>query len=296
MFLAGCRSNPPIERSVIPTKQSRQAQLDELGMSLFASGEYAEAVSLFERSLRIAYLHDNADMIAHLAYHLAASHARLRHYDTALRWVAEARLTAAGTSNPRSAELDLMEAKVLLRAEKLDQAGAIVDRALRRAPAPRNSIRARLLILRAQLAILDKKPAAASQSLRLAAQITGTTETAAYIMGRGRLAAMQKRWPEAARQFDKAADLYQQSLQFDAMVSALASAGRAYGQARKPALAANRLYRAGRSARMQENFPDAQVYLLDALAAAKSAKHGALIAQIQHWIDLEPNVDTTVSP
>jgi uncharacterized protein HemY len=101
----------------------------------------------------------------------------------------------------------------------------------------------------------------------------------------GRLAMAEGHWAAAIEAFDRTAGLRRETLDYAEMAQALALAADACHRAGKPAAAATRYFRAGRSAVQQGNHADAIKWLSSAARIAGQAGDEPLKQEIRSYLE-----------
>ncbi len=245
----GCSSSP--------TEQSRSEVDEEFermnrgARTAFDHGRFRQAADLYNQALERAYVLDDVNAIVDSQYNLAFCLVRLHDYAQALEQVNQSRaeLTRAGRSIP--ADILLLEATIVYRMGKLDDAWQLTDIILLDPGRLSEAIQSKTHFLRGLIAGEWDD----INQLRQEIVSLGTPSTVGLRADReelvGRLAMAQSNWNEAIEAFDKTAEYRRDDFDYSEMVNALALAAWACEQAGKLSEASKRYLRAGRSAAQQ---------------------------------------------
>ena len=247
----------------------------------FSQGQTALAAELFARALARARAMDDSAAIADAAYNLAACLIEIGQYQRAhdLLDEAEAESIRAGASG---ADVLLVKAKVARLQKRPAEAVSLAEQVLHHRPPPTDAERAQAYLVKAEAACdagdlvsaandLERVKLATSSSLSLRARLAAA---------HGQLDSLRKQWQSATHEFDVAADLMRQAHHYRSMSRALADAGRAAQAARRDDAAADRYYRAARSAYGLGDLSDSMQWIAEAQAAAARARMAGLEARI----------------
>ena len=284
LFLATACNSPP------PTGPPRDAVLTNAmtsGRLAFERGMNAEAVVLYRQALDRSREMDDAGAIADASYNLAASRVRAGDYAAAAASLLESEAEARRAGG-NVADALLLRAKVARLNGSSSQAAALADRVFTDPAArPNTGHRVQAHVLKGEVAAEEKNWAVAEEESRLARAAlgrAGNTASAALLAGvvglRGRIALGRGDRTEAARLFDRRADLLRQARLYRDMADALADSGRAWMSLGKPAEAGPRFYRAARAAAAQGDAAGARSLLSQASDAAGAARDEGLLALV----------------
>ncbi len=245
----GCSSSP--------TEQSRSGVDEEFERTnraarmAYDNGRFQQAVELYDKALERAYVLDDLNAIVDTQYNLAVCLTGLGSYWQALEWVNQAKAELARTNQGVPADILLLEATLLHRLGKLDNAWQLTETILRDPSRLSEAVQGKAYFLRgliaAQRGDIDQlRNEIASMGKPATVGLRADREEL-----RGRLALAEENWNEAIEAFDSAAEFRREDFDFNEMVNALAMAARACEQAGKLSEASKRYLRAGRSAARQ---------------------------------------------
>jgi tetratricopeptide (TPR) repeat protein len=253
--------------SSTPTEQSR-SEVDEefertsrAARMAFDNGKLQQAVSLYNQALERAYVLDDLNAIVDSQYNLAVCLTGLNSYVKALERVNQSKAELARTNQSIPADILLLEATIIYRIGKLDDAWQLTDMILLYSSRLSEAIRSKTHFLRGLIA------GERDDINQLRKEITslGEPSTVGLRADReelmGRLAVAEGNWNEAIEAFDRTAEFRQDDFDYSEMVNALALAAWACEQAGKLSEASKRYLRAGRSAARQEENRDALNWL-----------------------------------
>jgi hypothetical protein len=280
---AGCGGGPPPPAP----KDVEYTQAMSTGRSAFDRGEAEQAALFFGQALRRAEARDDAADIGDAAYNLAVSWMQVGAYDRAARLLAESRREVARAGG-RGLDVRLMEARCAYRGGDRPTAAAVAAE-VAAAPAATPAERADALLLQAEVALDQGDPTAAGRWLaqsRAAAPATASGKSAAAATGLaagwlgvdGRLAESNRQPAQAARLFDQQAAACQASRLYPEMTDALRRAAKSHAAAGDDRAAADRWYRASRSATAQGDAAAGVAAAREAVAAAGRAGDPGLVA------------------
>jgi tetratricopeptide (TPR) repeat protein len=185
--------------------------------------------------------------------------------------VQQAREDLSRTGQPVPPDILLLEATVLYRLGKSQDAWRLTEDILRMTGAKPSAARSKAHFLRGLIA--NQR----SDLSKLRIEITALAYSNSPVIRAdreelvGHLSLAERRWQEAILAFDEAAALRRQLLDYRGMVRALAKAGEACERAGSPVQASRRYLRAGQSSALQGNSNQAQIWLV---RAARLAEQG----------------------
>lgn len=226
---------------------------------------------------------DDAASIANAAHNLGACLAELEQYDAARTRLAEARAEALRAGGG-VVDILLVEAGVARLQGKPDEAREIAGEVLdQRRPPPTAAERLQVHLIRSEIASDQGDANAARAELNAVRDdMASSPSLGARLAGaRARIHALDERWPEAAEGFDREAELWRKGWRFPAMSRALARAARAHRAAGRHADAADRHYRAARSALGAGDLEGARTLVAEALADAARSRSVGLNARVE---------------
>ena len=235
LLAAGCATPPPSATDPVI------AQLSSSARAAYARGELRKAEGFYEQALREARSRDDRAELPAVAMNLAACRLALGRPADAAPLLAEARRERLQAGQPID-DLDLMDASRLRAQGDLAGAAALANTVAGRTKDPARAREAAQLA--GLLAVQGGDAAALGAALaKLAADHDPLTE-----LLRGESLALRFESAAAAAQFDRAAEAYRKAGRLAEMTDALARAGAAHQRGGQAAAAADRYYRAARSA------------------------------------------------
>jgi len=281
IFFTGCAAPAPTGPKVDP----QYARESNAALAAFDQGLASQAVLLYERALTRAEAMDNARFIGDAAYNLAVAITRagtsadLAHARVILHEAALASARAGGDT----VGVLLLEAKIARMQNDRAASLALADQVLAQSkPGSPNVSWAH--ILKGDLAADAGDAGIAASELQQAdreANNPGVSQRGALAGLSARVALLSHDTLRAANEFDRQADLLQQAGLYAEMAAARAHAGQAWLESHHPAEAADRLYRAARSAAAQKDEHNAGQWTTLAAKAAEQAGNKDLIEQIR---------------
>jgi tetratricopeptide (TPR) repeat protein len=245
----GCSSSP-IEQSRAEVDEEFE-RVNRAARTAFDHGRFRQAADLYNQALERAYVLDDVNAIVDSQYNLAVCLIGLNSYVEALDRVNQSRaeLTRAGRGIP--ADILLLEATIVHRMGKLDDAWQLTDKILLDPSRLSEAVRGKTHFLRGLIAGEWDD----INQLRQEIVSLGTPSVVGLQADReelvGRLAMAQSNWNEAIEAFDKTAEFRRDDFDYSEMVNALALGAWACEQAGKLSDASRRYLRAGRSAARQ---------------------------------------------
>jgi tetratricopeptide (TPR) repeat protein len=246
--------------SSAPTEQSR-SEVDEefertnrAARMAFDNGRLQQAVDLYTQALQRAYVLDDVNAIVDSQYNLAVCLAGLHAYVEALERVDQSKAELVRTNQSIPADILLLEATILYRMGKIDDAWQLTDKILLEPSRLSEAVQSKTHFLRGLIAGERND----IHQLRQEIASLGEPSTVGLRADReelmGRLAMAESNWNEAVEAFDRTADFRRDDFDYSEMANALALAAWACEQAERPSEASKRYLRAGRSvARQGEN-------------------------------------------
>jgi tetratricopeptide (TPR) repeat protein len=255
----GCSSPPPLQnQSGVDEEFERTNRTARMA---FDNGKLQQAVGLYKQALERAYILDDVNAIVDSQYNLAVCLVRLHDYDQALERVNQSKAELARTNQSIPADILLLEATIVYRMGKLDDAWQLTDKILLDPSRLSEAIQSKTHFLRGLIAGEWDD----INQLRNEIASLGKPSTAGLRADReelvGRLAMAESNWNEAIEAFDSTAEFRRDEFDYNEMVNALALAAWACEQAGKLSEASKRYLRAGRSAARQGENRDALNWL-----------------------------------
>lgn len=242
-------------------EDERLEQLNNSARAAFGQGAVSQAEKLYERVLMRAYIRDDLPAIVDAKYNLGVCRLRLRHYESALATALSAERDAVGIGDRPLADILLMEAQILYRMGKEDDAWDISEKLIKRIRLIPQETSAMLHALRGRIACKSGEIHTAREELGAMGEVNADQLLAERAELIGCIALKGGNFQKASRAFDDAAAFHRKAMHYALMAEALAHAGKAYKQSGEPGTAANRFLRAGRSAQLQEMAQEAVQWL-----------------------------------
>jgi len=278
----GCAGSPPKERF---RGDVALAEASDAGRAAFGQDRIEQAVTFYTLALKRARALDDPAAIGDTAYNLAACHLRLRQYDRARALLGEAGHELARCDAPL-ADVLLLDARAAHQAGDVAGAGASL-RLLRTdaqsRPEAAHNVQASILV--GQMAGDRGDWPAARDALKRARQALmpdpDDALQAQLAALAGRIATEEKDLPAAAEAFDRQGDMLRRAGQYRALGAVLARAGETYAALNEHDAAADRLYRAARTAAAWGQAGAAKKWADAALAAARRANNDAVIRLVE---------------
>ena len=242
--LIACAPNKPAEE--IPAADNRMERTNRVAQIAFQSCRYAQAASLYRKVAELAYEHDDISGAVDAQYNAAVCLVRLERVDEAdaLLQRTKAELDRADRAEP--AELRLLEATVLYRQRRYQEAWALTGEIIANLPESQAAHRAQFL---RGLIAADQDDEA---RLRMVMADIGASDDDRLKADRlelaGHLAFLEERYDASVADFAESARLRSAVSDYRGTVRSLAKAGEAAEAAGRPSQASVHYLRAGRSA------------------------------------------------
>ena len=223
---------------------------------------------MYARVLARAYARDDATAIGDIGYEYALALLRNNNPREAVTQARKTREELKRRNLPPFAELFLVEAVANYALTENDQARAMAELAIRRAAPKDQATKGRANFIRGMVAADALNVTALDQVLVAMGRPTDDALKADLAELKGRKNMLQGKAKAAIAEFENAAELRQNFREYTGMARALAAAGDAAKSAGDNAVAADRFYRAGRSAAVQKDSQKARLWLTEALTLA----------------------------
>lgn len=286
----GC-GGPAKNNAAAKAVDTELAQELSAARATFTRGAWPQAAGLYRLALKRAQLMDDPTEIANAAFNYAATLVQTADYEGARTALAEAKVEAVRGGAPTS-DIASLEAHVAQLQGRLEDAAQLVDAVLADKTASAED-RLQATLVKGQIAC-SVKDIGAAKALAMQARtlVTGGTSPA-FAAGiaelDGCIALLDHNLAVAAERFDRQAAFLREGRLYGDMVRALAHAGDAYGDANQPALAADRFFRAGRSAIAQNDLMAAQPLVEAAGNQAGKAGDARLITRVEQLRKMLPD-------
>jgi tetratricopeptide (TPR) repeat protein len=291
----GCSSAPPEQGR--PGIDETFERTNRAARRAYDNGKLQQALDLYNQALERAYVLDDLNAIVDSQYNLAVCLTGLHSYEPAIERVKQAKAELARADQGTPADILLLEAIILHRMGRPDEAWRISDEILLDSSRLSEAIQSKTHFLRGLIASTRQDTA----QLRIEIAALGEPSLAGLRADRaeliGRLAAAQGSWEEAVASFDSAAELRREDFDYNEMAKALAMAARACEQAGRLSDASKRYLRAGRSASLQGQNRDALKWLGlaeklageagDELTASQARSYRKSIQEVQPAFEIE---------
>ncbi len=283
LLFNACAGAPPKP----PTGAAADAQWQRAmksGRSAFERGQLRLAEDFYQAALMRGRTMDTPEAIANAAYNLAACKLGQGRYDSARTLLGEAKAELLRIGE-NAGDVLLLEARIAWLLGEPQAALTLTEELL--APSasghPEHLLQAHLL--RGRIACDRKDPQGAIAELQKAEPLMGDDPNPAVTAGLCSLAGciylQQGKAGQAARQFDREAELLREAGQYGRMEGALQRAAEAYEEAGRKAQAADRWFRAARATLPRKDFGQARALGDRALAAAEGAHDQGLQERIR---------------
>ncbi|HXE51824.1 MAG TPA: hypothetical protein VN541_02370 [Tepidisphaeraceae bacterium] len=238
----------------------------------FGEGRLGLSAQMYDRALLRARAMDDSPAIADAAYNLAACLTEMGEYQQADTKLDDA-LAEAKRAGSRVIDVLLLKATVARLGKKPSEVFAAAEQVLSHRPPPTGTERSQAYLIEAEAACDagDSHAAARYMAQVNVAVLSSPTLQARLAEARGRIASLNKDWRGAATEFDRAAELWRGAHRYSSMSRDLGHAADAYAAAGLSGLAADRYYRAARSAFGLGDAVASMKHIAAARAAAKAA-------------------------
>ena len=269
LLLGSCQTAIP-QKSVEPADERFQ-QFNSAARTAFHQGNIPQAESLYEESLNRAYIRDDLPAIVDAKYNLAVCRLRLGRYADALETIQSAKHIAKDNPDVFTAELWVLEAQILFRMGRMDDAWNLSEQWLTAKGNRSPETSAMMHALRGRIACRRPDTQRARAELAAMGDVTGDLLLAEQAELSGCIALLEEDWQSAIKAFEMETSLRRRALHYAGMAEALGSAGLAFEKQGDLGRAADRYLRAGRSAQLQDMHEEARAWLTRALALASRA-------------------------
>ena len=269
--LCGCGGDPAREPAPISERDSRNRS----ARLAFDLGQYAQAVKRYEAVLQAALKEDAPLLIIDARFNLALCQMYLGEYEAALTQTDLAEAERQRRALPVDPALQLLVGTIHYRAGDLERALDALSVVLREPVANAFILSKTHFVAGLIAADRGARPALREHIAALQAN-SGVGSEADPLELQGRLLGLEDDIDGALRMIDQTIILRRIERDYRGMVRALATAGKFAEQAGRTQLAADYLFRAGRSAAQRAD-PDARDWLRRATELGKSSGDSALV-------------------
>jgi hypothetical protein len=264
-----------------PPGEREHQQLMRAARVTASEGRADQAARLYERALDAALLHDNRQGAIHASIGAAGTLARTGDWEGATIAADRARSLLRGDDDPLAIDVAVLDARLALRQNKLDEAAQRLSPA-RAAAAPSSHQRVALELTAGHIAAAQRDSAAltaAIDALRSVDAAHRSREELADLEARAALLAGDTE--QAAELFERRANALRSSGDVYAMSQSLLEAAAALALVPDHAGAADTFLRAARSLARQRLFDQAEAALDDAAQSAMKSGSSSLERQVQ---------------
>jgi len=276
---------------VVPKSSGVDENLIRLNRSAriaYDNGQLEQAANLYRQALDRAYLRDDRQAVVDAQYNLAVCMLGLRSYDKALERVHQAQNELARGDQSVTADILLLEAAILFRTGKPDEAWQITDQILSVSERPPVAVESKTHFLRGLIADQRGDTGQLGREIDALAKSDQPGRQADREELTGRLAMAEGNWEAAIEAFDLTVKLRRENFDYGEMAQSLALAADACKQAGNPSEAAKRYFWAGRSAVQQGKIQDAKKWLNSAVQLAGQAGDEPLEQEVRSFLKSMP--------
>ena len=282
LTVGGCSSSRVVPQSSGVDENS--TRLNRSARIAYDMGQLKQAANLYRQALNRAYLRDDRKAVVDAQYNLAVCMLGLRSYDEALVWVHRAQKELVHGQQRVTADILLLEAVVLFRTGKLDEAWQITDQILSMSEISPVTVESKTHFLRGLIADQRGDADQLGREIDALAKYSEPGGRADHKELTGRLAMASGNWEAAIEAFDETVRLRREDRDYGEMAQALALGADACQRADQPSRAATRYFRAGRSAVQQANHQDAIKWLNRAVQLAGQAGDEPLKQEVGDYL------------
>ena len=284
LAVGGCGSSRVVPKSA--GVDENLARLNNSARIAYNNGQLEQAANLYRQALNRAYLSDDRKAVVDAQYNLAVCMLGLRSYDKALVWVHQAQNELVRGEASVTADILFLEAAILFRTGKLDQAWQITDQVLSASEKLPGTVESKIHFLRGLIADQHGDTDQLGREIDALAKSAASGRRADREELTGRLAMAEGKWEAAIEAFDHTVRLRREDLAYGKMAQALALAADACHRAGKASGAATRYFQAGRSAVQQGNHQDAIKWLNRAVQFAGQAGDETLKQEARAYLKI----------
>lgn len=277
LVLAGCSSGKPTDEG--PPTDQRLEQANRAGTRALAMNQTKEAIKQYRAALVLAYERDDAAAIGDVGYNLAVAQLSAGATTDAARTVREVRAELERRKQAPPPELILVQAAAAYRQGAGDEAMALAQEVLARAPLPPETA-TRAWYIRGVVSADRGDAQGLAQALAAIPPSTQPDPEADRHELAGRAAVLAGDNGRAAVEFEQAADQRRLALDYRGMTRALSFAGDAVLRQGRPEEAAVLFLRAGRSALLQGDTATGRTLLDRADSLAKQSGATGVSAEV----------------
>lgn len=277
LALTGCGGSKPADEG--PPTDQRLEQANRAGTRALATNQTKEAIKQYRAALVLAYERDDAAAIGDVGYNLAVAQLRAGATTEAARTVREVWAELARRKQAPPPELILVQAAAAYRLGAGDEALALAQEVLARAPLPPETA-TRAWYIRGAVSADRGDAQGLAQALAAIPPSTQPDQEADRHELAGRAALLAGASDRAAVEFEQAADQRRLALDYRGMARALSFAGDAVLRQGRTEEAAVLFLRAGRSALLQGDTATGRTLIDRADALARQSGAADIRAEI----------------
>ena len=277
LALTGCGGSKPADEG--PPTDQRLEQANRAGTRALATNQTKEAIKQYRAALVLAYERDDAAAIGDVGYNLAVAQLRAGATTEAARTVREVWAELARRKQAPPPELILVQAAAAYRLGAGDEALALAQEVLARAPLPPETA-TRAWYIRGAVSADRGDAQGLAQAVTAIPPSTQPDQEADRHELAGRAALLAGASDRAASEFEQAADQRRLALDYRGMARALSFAGDAVLRQGRPSEAAVLFLRAGRSALLQGDTATGRTLLDRADSLAKQSGATGVSAEV----------------
>jgi tetratricopeptide (TPR) repeat protein len=277
LVLVGCSGGKPADEG--PPTDQRLEQANRAGTRALAMNQTKEAIKQYRAALVLAYERDDAAAIGDVGYNLAVAQLSAGATTDAARTVREVRAELERRKQAPPPELILVQAATAYRQGAGDEAMALSQEVLTRAPLPPETA-TRAWYIRGAVSADRGDAQGLAQALAAIPPSTRPDQEADRHELAGRAALLSGDSGRAAAEFEQAADQRRLALDYRGMARALSFAGDAVLRQGRTEEAAVLFLRAGRSALLQGDAATGRTLLDRADSLAKQSSAASVRAEI----------------
>jgi tetratricopeptide (TPR) repeat protein len=277
LLLAGCGSSKPADEG--PPPDQRLEQANRAGMRALAMNQTEQAIKQYRAALAIAYERDDAVAIGDVGYNLAVAQLHAGAATEATRTAREVRAELGRRKQAPPPELILVQAAAAYRQGAGDEAMALAQEVLARAPLPPETA-TRAWYIRGAVSADRGDAQGLAQALAAIPPSAPPDQEADRHELAGRAAVLSGADDRAASEFEQAADQRRMALDYRGMARALSLAGDTALRQGRTEEAAVLFLRAGRSALLQGDVATGRTLLDKADSLAKQSGATGVSAEV----------------
>jgi tetratricopeptide (TPR) repeat protein len=282
LIIGGCRSAAPVHDKKAVDRDLEAAS--RAARFAFEKGQFEQAAALYQTVLERAYIRGDGEAIGDAKYNHALCLMELHLYHDALKQVVQAQteLTRSGSDIPP--DFLLLEATILYRSNRLDEAWRVTSTLLGQKPATSSMVLMKTYFLRGLITSAQGNISRLKEAIAAMGEPASELLEADLLELRGRLALALNNWQEAAAYLAIAVQLRREHLNYRRMGIALALSAQAYEKSGDQQKAALNYLRAGRSAALSGDRANARLWLAHALKISQRQEIESISIEAQYHL------------